>query len=57
MKYEYICQECGFNRVVDKPMLQSGKEEFCDKCSSQRPLKRIYGATGIKTGDGFKGGK
>lgn len=56
MKYEYRCGSCKKSLIVDKPVRDSSKTEFCD-CKVNEPLIRVYSSSGIKTGDGFKSAK
>lgn len=57
MRYEYKCEseECNCNEeivIIDKPMAEVSRDEFCEKCKSK--LKRVYSTCGIKTHDGYK---
>jgi len=54
MTYSYRCnnEKCKVKEVIiNKPMAESGKIEYCQKCGST--LVRCY-ITSIVTGDGFK---
>jgi len=57
MKYPYKCEDCKADYLINKPICECGREEFCQECDSKKPLLRIYNASSIKTNDGFKGGK
>jgi len=54
MTYVYKCSCCDTELLISKPMLESGREEFCSECDCKTPLVRQYGAGAIKTSDGFK---
>lgn len=56
--YEYKCdnEDCSeFNKSVSisKPMVESSREEHCEKCKEE--LKRVFSLSGHATfGDGYK---
>ena len=52
MRYLYKCESCKKDVEVVKPMSQASSVEHCKDCNSV--LIRIYTATSIATGDGFK---
>ena len=55
MRYPYECVVCKTDVIIDKPMMESDRVEYCSKC--ENVLKRIYGVGGIKTADGMKTSK
>ena len=57
MRYEFKCVNisCTKRNVIiekDMPMNKSGESQYCEKCKES--LQKIYGVSGIKTGDGYK---
>lgn len=57
MIYPYVCrnEKCeAFEEVVDisKPMMESDREEKCEKCEAL--MERVYEAPSIRTLDGYK---
>lgn len=46
------CKQCNTKVEVNKPMSQSGEDEYCANCSEK--LIRQYIVGGIVTGDGCK---
>jgi len=58
MKYIYQCnnEKCeNFEKEVEinKPIADSSKEEFCEKCKEE--MSRVFKPFGLKTaGDGYK---
>ena len=59
MRYQYKCknEKCeDFDKevTITKPIAESGKEEYCEKCGEE--MTRIFGISGHQTfGDGYKG--
>ena len=52
MLYEYKCENCEKITLVDKPMSEVSKLEFCDTCKQM--MIRLFSNPRIKTGDGLK---
>ncbi len=52
MTYEYRCDKCNSNLVIDKSMSDSSRKEFCKECKNK--LTRIFSIPSISTSDGFK---
>lgn len=52
MKYEYKCNHCNSTEIVDKPIKESSRAEYCIKCKKE--MNRVYSASSIKTSDGVK---
>ena len=52
MIYEYKCENCDKTALVDKPMYEVSKLEFCDKC--KQVMMRLFSNPRIKTSDGLK---
>ena len=52
MKYQYACDKCKTNTMIDKPISECSRVELCEKCKSE--MKRVYSVGGIKTADGIK---
>ena len=52
MTYTYKCPKCSTTQEIQKPMSESSKPEYCEKCKTL--LIRSYGNVAVVTGDGFK---
>jgi predicted nucleic acid-binding Zn ribbon protein len=52
MKYSYKCENCEKKTIIEKPMSESGRVEFCEICENE--LKRVYEPTTVVTADGIK---
>ena len=50
MTYQYTCFTCNETKTIEKPMAESSKKEYCEKCKSG--LVRVFTSPTIKTGDG-----
>lgn len=42
-KYDYKCNKCNTQEIVEKPMKDASREEFCSNCGCK--LQRIFNAT------------
>jgi predicted nucleic acid-binding Zn ribbon protein len=52
MIYNYKCPHCNYEVNIDKPMAESGREEYCEICEGV--LERVYVSPVIFTADGMK---
>lgn len=52
MIYEYRCENCDKTVLVDKPMYEVSKLEFCETC--KQVMMRLFSNPRIKTSDGLK---
>ena len=52
MTYAYICPHCEKQTVINKPMSESDRAEYCEVCEGG--LKRVYESPMISTADGVK---
>ena len=47
------CKDCKVEVTVSKPMMESSREEKCEKCDSI--MERIFKPFAMRSADGFKG--
>ncbi len=56
--YECVNDNCDNFQVevdVDKPMAESDRKEYCEKCANE--MNRVYKSFGARTSDGYKASK